>query len=146
MNLLIATAVLGLGITAAQPAAASWPTNSCLHGTTINESGRPLNLRGLEGTIRMVLQEAGATISSPQCSNYINVLIYVETLSAQTTRITAHLVIADREVSLEEVGRNAASFSCGRTVTEMARAQEDFVLSAQAAVTQLLSQPPYCPR
>lgn len=148
MKLLIATALLGLGITAAaaQPAAFSWPPNTCLHGTTVNDSGRPLNLRALEGTIRQLLQDAGATISSPRCSGYVNVLVYAETLSGQTTRITAHLVMAEREVTLDEVGRNAASFACKRTVTEKSRAQEDFFLSAQSAVTRLLSQPPSCLR
>ncbi|GGK40973.1 hypothetical protein GCM10008955_38450 [Deinococcus malanensis] len=144
MNVLLtATALLGLGLSAAQPAASGWPQGSCLHGTTINDTGRTLNLRALEGEIRKLIHQAGVA-PAPTCSTYLNVLVHAEPLGPQTIRMTAHLVLAEREVTLNEVTRKAPAFGCRRTVTEIVHPHEDFFTSSQAVIKRLLAEAPQC--
>lgn len=143
--LLTATALLGLGVSAAQPTTSGWPQGSCLHGTTINESGRPLNLRALEGHIRQLLQQAKVSPAAV-CSSYLNILVQAESLSQQNTRITAHLILAEREVSLTDVKRNDAVSRCSLTVTDVVHQDEDFFASAQAVLTRVFARAPQCTR
>lgn len=143
--LLTATTLLGLGISAAQPTTSAWPQGSCLHGTTINESGRPLNLRALESHIRYLLQQAKVSPAAV-CSSYLNILVQAESISQQNTRITAHLILAEREVSLTDFKRNDAAFKCSRTVTQVVHHDEDFFASAQDVLTRVFARAPHCTR
>lgn len=144
MKQVLVVAVLALSSAAAQAAAPHWPEATCFHGTTLNSSSRPLQIRTLEGTIRVLLNDAGVPLYTEGCQTYVNVLFQATTLSSRTTRLTAHLVIAGQEVNLTDGARNSAAYPCQRTLTVAVRHEADLQQSAQRLVRRLLSFPPQC--